>query len=147
MLLDEAGVVTIDGTISAIADGIKLTNTTNTGADAIFVTVIIYGGADITISVGSITINSSVGSTATGAHSGFTDGNDKLAYFIGTDIDAEDTVSTGINNSYGVCHITGNDAGGYTFTQRAIGWAEEEAAASSSPSQIWSNIYSLSILT
>ncbi len=147
LILDGSGSVIIDGNPSAITDGVRLTNTTNTGGDAVFVTAILYGGADIAVSIGSITINSTIGNTATGSHSGLTDGNEKLAYFIGTDIDAEDTVDTGIESSFGVCHISGSDGGGYTLTQACIGWTSENAAAAAVATSVIENDRCLSILT
>ncbi|KKM13871.1 hypothetical protein LCGC14_1711820, partial [marine sediment metagenome] len=85
--------------------------------------------------------------TATITHSGFTDGNDKLIFFIGTDVSAEDSANSGINNSFGVCHATGSDAGGWTFVQRCMGWASDHGNAVGSPSAIISTDRVLDILT
>jgi len=87
-----------------------------------------FGGADLAVDLRSTTITSSQDGTATIAHSGFTDGNDKLIFFIGTDISQEDTTNSGINNSFGVCHATGSDAGGWTFVQRCFGFASDHNA-------------------
>lgn len=134
------------GTASAITDGVRLTNSANSGG-AYFTTVIMFGGADLAISLQSSAINSSQDGTATVSHSGFTDGNDKLIFFIGTDISTEDSASTGINNSFGVCHATGSDAGGWTFVQRCFGFASDHNATDGAPSLIISTDRVLDIIT
>ena len=106
-----------------------------------------FGGPDQAIDLRSTGINSSQDGTATITHAGLTDGNDKLIFFIGTDISGEDSASSGINNSFGVCHITGNDAGGYTFVQRAMGWASDHNNVAGSPSAIISTDRVLDIIT
>ena len=147
VILDAAGVVIIDGTVSTITDGVRLTNTTNTNSDAPFVTVEMFGGADLVDDLRSTTINSTQDGTATITHAGLTDGNEKLIFFIGTDVSGEDSASTGINSAYGVCHISGNDAGGYTFTQRCIGWASDHNNNVGSPFGIITTDRVLDILT
>ena len=119
--LDAAGNVLHEGTADTITDGVRLTNTS--GAFGPRVTVVMFGGADLTVDVERTAINSSVDGEATINASG-TDGNDRLIFFIGTDIGAEDSASTGINNSFGVAHITGTVAS-HTITQRAIGWSSD----------------------
>ncbi len=147
VILDAAGAVIIDGTASAITDGVRLTNTTNTNSDAPFVTVEMFGGADLVDDIRSTGINSTQDGTATITHAGLTDGNEKLIFFIGTDVSGEDSSSTGINSSFGVCHVSGNDAGGYTFVQRCIGWASDHNNAVGSPSAILSTDRVLDIIT
>ncbi|KKK81857.1 hypothetical protein LCGC14_2809200, partial [marine sediment metagenome] len=66
---------------------------------------------------------------------------------IGTDISGEDSASSGINNSFGVCHATGSDAGGWTFVQRCMGWASDHGNNDGSPSFIPSDEHVLDILT
>ncbi len=135
IIMEDGATTIIDGTSAATTDGVQLTNTTNTDGDAPFVTVIMFGGADLNISLQSTTIGSSVGNTATVDHAsdGFTDGNDKLVFFIGVDLSGEDSAGTGINNSYGVCHISG-PSGSETIVQRSIGWASDHNATEGAPS-------------
>ncbi len=147
VLLTVTGTVDIDGTVSTIADGVRLTNTTNGSASAVFATVIMFGGADLAIDLRRTVIASAQNGTATIPHSGFTDGNDKLIFFIGTDIAGEDSSSSGINNSFGVCHATGSDAGGWTFVQRCLGWASDHNANAALASAIISTDRVLDILT
>lgn len=127
------GSIEVNGRATTITDGVRLTNLNNPSGVAPFVTVIMVGGADLTISLNEEAIDATEDDTSTRAHANFTDGNDKLVFFIGTDIAAESSSKTGINNSFGVCHITGNDAGGYTFSQRSIGWASDHNAAEGAP--------------
>ncbi len=130
--LNLSGTVDTQGTASTITDGVRLTNTS--GVSLLYATVIMLGGADLAVDIRSSAINSSANGTATITHSGFTDGNDKLIFFIGSDISGEDSANSGINNSFGVCHATGSDAGGWTFEQRCMGWASDHAATEGSPS-------------
>ncbi len=135
-----------DGTASTIADGVRLTNSAAAGSIG-FATVIMFGGADLAVSLQSSVINSSQDGTATVAHSGFTDGNDKLIFFIGSDISGEDSASSGINNSFGVCHATGSDSGGWTLVQRCMGWASDHAASVSAASATINTDQVLSMIT
>lgn len=137
--------VTRAGTADTITDGVRLTQ--STGSGGVFVTVIMFGGADLTANVGSKIINSSENGTETITHSGFTDGNDKLIFFIGTDINTEDNLSTGINNSFGMCHATGSDAATWAFSQGCIGWASDHNETEGDPIGILRNNYALQILT
>ncbi len=137
--------VSVQGTADAITDGVRLTNTSGSGQP--FATVIMFGGADLAISLQSSAINSSQDGTATVAHSGFTDGNDKLIFFIGSDISGEDSASSGINNSFGVCHATGSDSGGWTLVQRCMGWASDHAASVSAASATINTDQVLSMIT
>ena len=146
ILLDAGAVIQCHGTASTITDGVRLTNVANT-LGAVFATVIMFGGADLNISLVRTAINSSQDGTATISHTGFTDGNDKLIFFIGTDVSAEDNANTGINNSFGVCHATGSDAGGWTFVQRCIGWASDHNNTVGSPSAVISTDRVLDIIT
>ena len=147
IILAANATVDIDGTASAITDGVRLTNTTNDFLFGSFATVIMFGGADLAISLQSSAINASQDGTATITHSGFTDGNDKLIFFIGSDISGEDSASSGINNSFGVCHATGSDAGGWTFVQRCMGWASDHNATTGTPSGIISTEHVLDMIT
>ncbi|KKL87450.1 hypothetical protein LCGC14_1934570 [marine sediment metagenome] len=110
VILDESGTVEIDGAATTITDGVRLTNTTNTNSRAARTTIIMFGGADLGVSLQRSAIASAQNGTATIAHSGEVDGNDKLIFFIGSDISAEDSANSGINNKFGVCHATGSDA-------------------------------------
>ncbi len=117
IVLDIGATVIIDGTASIVTDGVRLTNTTNSGSDAVFATVIMFGGADLKVSLDSITTPNSVDGTQ-----GVTTGIDQdLVFFIGTDIAAEDSASSGVNNSFGVAHIDTSDH--LTFVNRCLGWA------------------------
>lgn len=136
VLLDVAGAVDIDGTASAIVDGVRLTNATNVSASAVFATVVMFGGADLVVDLRRTVIASAQDVTAMIPHSGFTDGNDKLIFFIGTDISAEDSSSSGINSAFGVCHATGSDAGGWTLVQRCLGWGSDHNNNVGSPNAI-----------
>ncbi len=148
VILDVGASVIIDGTAgTGVTDGVRLTNTTNTNADDPFATVIMFSGADPVDDLRSTTINSSQDGTATITHAGLTDGNEKFIFFIGTDIAAEDSANTGIGNSFGVCHVSGNDAGGYTFTQRCMGWASDHNNNDGSPHDIISTDRVLDIIT
>ena len=146
-VLDIGGLNAIKGTASTITDGVRLTNTVNTASLAPFATVIMFNGADLAVVTHSTSIGATEDSTVTIAHSGFTDGNDKLIFFIGTDIEQQDNRSTGVNNSFGVCHATGSDAGGWTFVQRCIGWASDHGNAAGAPHTILSTDRVLDIIT
>ncbi len=146
VVLDAGGSVDRSCTASTVTDGVRLTNDAQ-GGNAWFATVIMFGGADLAVSLQSSAINSSQNGTATVSHSGFTDGNDKLIFFIGSDISAEDNANTGINNSFGVCHATGSDAGGWTLVQRCMGWASDHNATEGAPSAIISTDRVLDIIT
>lgn len=146
-LLNINGSELIGGNASQITDGVRLTNAINNSGGRPFATVILLGGSDLNISLVSTIVNSTQNGTATIAHSGFTDGNDKLIFFIGTDIGAEDNVNSGINNSLGVCHATGSDAGGWTFVQRSLGWASDHNNSAGSPSSEITTDRVLNIIT
>jgi len=92
-----------------------------------------FGGADLGVSLQRSAIASAQNGTATIAHSGEVDGNDKLIFFIGSDVSAEDSANSGINNSFGVCHATGSDAGGWTFVQRSVSWSSDHNNVAGSP--------------
>lgn len=143
VILTVAAAVDIDGTASTIADGVQLTNTTNGSASAVFATVIMFGGTNLSVSLNRTLINSTQDLTATitpGA--GF---DTSLVFFIGTDISGEDSSSTGINSSFGVCHI---NAPTYTiFTQRCLGWASDHNNNVGSPHAIISTDRVLDIIT
>ncbi|KKK48604.1 hypothetical protein LCGC14_3143450, partial [marine sediment metagenome] len=146
----ELQALTVSGTMAALdmAGQIDLNNNNIiAGGTAAFVTAVLLGGADLNFSLNSTVIASAQNGTATIAHSGFTDGNDKLIFFIGTDISAEDSANSGINNSFGVCHVTGSDGGGYAFVQRCMGWASDHGNNDGSPSAILSTEHVLDIVT
>lgn len=145
--LSTSGSVGSEGTASTITDGVRLTEIGNATGSGRGATVIMFGGADLAISLQSSSINSSQDGTATVSHSGFTDGNDKLIFFIGTDISGEDSANSGINNSFGVCHATGSDAGTWTFVQRCMGWASDHNATEGAPSGVVSTDRVLDIIT
>ena len=148
VVLDAAGAVLFSGTASAITDGVRLTHTAGEApASAFFASVTMWGGADPAVDLRSTGIASAQNGTATITHAGLTDGNEKLIFFIGVDIAGENTSSTGINISYGVCHISGNDAGGYTFTQRCMGWASDHNNTVGSPFSILSTDRVLDMIT
>jgi len=146
--LTTGGSLQIRGTIGAITDGIRCTNdgSGGSGVDP-FCTAILIGGADAVVDTTVVTLNTSVNGTATGSHAGLTDGNDKLVFFIGTNLAAEDSSETGIESSLGVCHIEGSDAGGYTFSQRGMGWSSDHTNVEGSPASILSTDRVLDILT
>lgn len=145
-IMDDSGTLAGAGTATIVTDGVRLTN--DDAFDiAVYATVIMFGGADQAIDLRSTGVNFTKDGTATITHAGLTDGNDKLIFFIGTDISAEDSASTGINNSFGVCHVSGSDAGGHTFTQRCMGWASDHNNADGSPSSIISTDRVLDIIT
>jgi len=148
-VLNTSGGIDVTGTISTVTDGLRLDNTAGESASQpnTKATAIMFGGADLAVDLRRSAINSSQDGTATITHSGFTDGNDKLIFFIGTDISGEDSANSGINNSFGVCHATGSDAGGWTFVQRCMGWASDHGNVAGSPSAIISTDRVLDILT
>lgn len=148
VILNVAGGVDFSGTVSTIANGVRVTHAAGEApASAVFATVIMFGGADLAIDLRRTLIASAQDGTATIPHSGFTDGNDKLIFFIGTDIAGEDSSSSGINNAFGVCHATGSDAGGWTLVQRCLGWTSDHNANVGSPSAILSTDRVLDIIT
>ena len=148
VVLDVGGSVLFSGTATTTTDGVTLTHTAGEApSSGFFASVTMYGGADLAVSQQRTTINSSQDGTATIPHSGFTDGNDKIIFFIGTDIGQEDSANSGINNSFGVCHATGSDAGGWTLTQRCIGWASDHNNTVGTPHSILSTDRVLDIIT
>jgi len=135
--------ITIDGTSAAIIDGVQLTNTSNVSNDAPFVTVVIFGGDDFNFSLDSVTTPNDIsppGDTVQVT----TNIDQSLVFFIGTDISGEDSISTGINNSFGVVHI--NPAHD-TFTNRSIGWASDHNNTVGTPSSELCNDRCLNIIT
>jgi hypothetical protein len=125
VLLNAAGSVFVDGTASIVTDGVRLTNTSANGTP--FVTVVMFGGADLQVSLDSISTPNSVGGTVKTT----TNIDQDLVFFIGTDISAEDSASSGINNSFGVAHIDTSDHA--TFVNRAIGWSSDHNNAEGTP--------------
>lgn len=146
LILDVGGGLSSRGNASVITDGVRLTGASVSSTDP-FVTVIMFGGADLEADLRSTSVGASESDTVTITHSGFTDGNDKLIFFINPDVTAENSSSTGINNSFGVCHASGSDVGGWTFTQRSMGWASDHNAAEGSPYAEITNDRVLNIIT
>ncbi len=146
LLLGTDGSELSGGTAGVITDGVGLTNTLgNLGTDP-FTTVIMFGGADLTADVVELGVNSSVDTAEITNVTWGADGNDKLMFFIGTDITGMDSASSGIGNSFGVCHATGTDAGGWTFVQRCMGWASDHNADPSSSATTMNTDQCLSII-
>jgi len=140
VLLDIAAVVDIDGTASIITDGVRLTNTTNVSASAVFATVIMFGGTDLQVSLDRITLGNGVDLTTVTTTSIPQD----LVFFIGTDISAEDSSSSGINNSLGVVDISNDQA---TIVNRCIGWGSDHNNNVGSPSSVIRNNRALTMIT
>lgn len=134
------GTPDIDGTASAITDGVRLTNTTNTNLNAVFATVIMFGGADLQVSIDTVVVPSSTGGTTVVTTSIPQD----LVFFIGADITGEDTTNTGINNSFGVADISNDQA---TLVNRCMGWASDHNNNDGSPASVIRNDRCLKILT
>lgn len=141
--LDVAGAVEIEGTAEAITDGVRLTNVTNSaapGVDAPYTTVVAFAGDDLGVSMDTIASPNSVGGTAQ-----VTTGIDQdLVFFIGSDTSAEDGKSSGVNNSFGVAHIS-KDHG--TLSNHCIGWAIDHNASVGAPASAIQNNRVLSICT
>ena len=140
VLLDIAAVVDIDGTASTIAEGVRLTNTTNVSASAVFATIIMFGGADLQVSLDSVTLGNGTDLTTV-----VTTGIPQdLVFFIGADISGEDSSSSGINNSFGVADISNDQA---TIVNRCMGWASDHNNNVGSPACIVRNDRCLKVLT
>ncbi len=140
-ILDAGASEIVSGTASTIADGVRLTHTTGQGS-ALRATVVMYGGADLSVSLNSIVTPNSIGGT-TEVTGSLVSGEEALVFFIGTDIAAEDSSSTGINNSFGVCHI---DAAHTAFANRCIGWASDHNANDAAASSIIHNNQCLGVI-
>ena len=124
--LSSSGSILRKGTASTITDGVRLTNTL--GLAAPFATVIMFGGADLQVSLDSISVqNDFTTQVATGI-------DQDLVFFIGSDISGEDSSSAGINNFFGVCHIDTSDH--TTFVQRCISWSSDHNNAAGAPSAV-----------
>ena len=145
-IISDVGTTHTGGTASAITDGVRLTNTAAGANEDPHTTVILLGGADLVVDIHSTGINSNEDGIASITTSGFTDGNDKLIFFIGCDVSGEDTISSGINNSFGVCHISGLGGGAEVITQRSLGWASDHNNAAGSPSAEITNDRCLNII-
>lgn len=141
VLLTVAAAVDIDGTASAIGDGVRLTNTTNGSTSAAFATVIIFGGSDLKVSLDSV----SVPSAPEGTQVTTTGIDQDLVFFIGADISGEDSSSSGVNNSFGIAHIDTSDHA--TFVNRCMGWASDHNNTVGSPGSVMRNDRSLKMLT
>jgi len=128
------------GTASAITDGVRLTNSVGFNANVSIATVIMFGGADLEVSLDSVSTPNSVGGTTVVT----TNIDQNLVFFIGTDISGEDSVSSGVNNSFGVASI--NDAHD-TFANHCIGWASDHNATEGDPTAEIFSDQCLGILT
>ena len=140
VLLTVAATVDIDGTASTIVDGVRLTNTTNGSASAVFATVIMFGGSDLQVSLDSVTLGNGTDLTTVTTTSIPQD----LVFFIGTDISGEDSSSSGINNSFGVVDISNDQA---TIVNRSMGWTSDHNNNVGSPASIVRNDRCLKVLT
>jgi len=147
ILLNISGGVQTQGTASAITDGVALTSDAAGGSSIdSFVTVIMFGGTDLTIDLVNAAINSSLNGTVAPTVA-LKDNDDKLMFFIGSDIATEDSPSSGINNSFGVCHAAGSDGGGWAFAQRCISWASDHNNVDGSPAALINNEHVLDMIT
>lgn len=141
VVLDTGGAIDVTGVAQTITDGVRLKNTAGEApASAIFATVIMFGGADLQVSLDRIATPNGVGNTTVVTTNIVQD----LVFFIGTDITAEGSANTGINNSFGVASISSDQA---TFVNRCIGWASDHNNTAGSPSAIIHNDQCLGILT
>ncbi len=140
VVLDVVGAVDIDGTASAITDGVRLTNTANVSASPVFATVVMYGGADLQVSLDSVILGNGI-DLPTVVTTGIPQ---DLVFFIGTDISGEDSSSTAINNSFGVVDISDDQA---TIVNRCMGWTSDHNNNVGAPSSIIRNDRCLKVLT
>lgn len=139
-LLDVGGVLDVSGTASAITDGVRLTNATNASVSTPFATVIMFGGADLQVSLDSVTLGNGTDLTTV-----VTTGIPQdLVFFIGTDISGENSSSSGINNSFGVVDISNDQA---TIVNRCMGWTSDHNNSVGSPASIIRNDRCLKVLT
>lgn len=141
VILDIAAAVDIDGTAgtAGVTDGVRLTNTTNGSSTAAFATVIMFGGTDLQVSLDTIITPNSIGGTVVTTTNIVQD----LVFFIAADVAAEDSSSTGINNSFGVASISSDQS---TFVNRCIGWTSDHNNAVGAPISIIHNNQCLGIL-
>lgn len=139
VLLNITGGISVSGTASTITDGVRLSNTVGT-AGAVFATVIMFGGADLQVSLDSIILGNGV-DLNTVVTTGIPQ---DLVFFIGSDISGEDSSSTGIENSFGVADISNDQA---TLINRCMGWASDHNNAVGSPGSIMRNDRCLKVLT
>lgn len=142
LLMTNTSGIVMRGTAAAITDGVRVTNTLGVSAPG-FMTIIMFGGDDLAVSLDRTIANSSQDGTATiTPGTGF---DTSLVFFVGADISTEDNIATGINNSFGVCHI---NAPTYdTFTNRSIGWASDHNNNNGSPSSVVHSDQCLGIIT
>ena len=128
VIINGAGVVHIDGAAgtTGVTDGVRLTNTTNTNADAPFVTVVMFGGADLEVSLDSIVTPNSIDGTTVVTTNIVQD----LVFFLGVDVSGEDSNRTGIANSFGVASISSDQA---TLVNRSMTWTSDHNNANGSP--------------
>jgi len=145
IILDAAADPLIEGTSDTITDGVRTTNSAGAGSTTPYTTVVMFGGADLTVDLERSAVTSTEDGTATINTTG-TDGNDRLIFFIGADISGEDNANSGVNNSFGFCHITGTVAS-HTINQRAIGYSSDHNNASAHPHQMLSTEHSLDFVS
>ena len=84
--LSVSGGADIEGTAGTITDGVRLTNSANASGSTFFATVIMFGGADLQVSLDRIPIASS-GPFETTVTTGI---DQDLIFFIGADITPEE---------------------------------------------------------
>ena len=140
VMLGIGGSPRIDGSASTITDGVRLTNTTNIGGDAPFATVIMFGGADLAVSLDVVIPPNSVGGTVVTT----TSIDQDLVFFITSKTGVEDAGNSGIDISFGVAHIDTSDHA--TFVNRAMGWASDQSNSNGSPALTVRNDRCLKIL-
>lgn len=141
LLMRGDGAVVVDGTASAITDGVRLTNTTNGGGTAQIAQVTLYGGADLQISLDKVTTPNSDGGTVVVT----TNIDQDIIIVIGQKNVAEDTRVNNVQHSYGLGHIDTSDHA--TFVNRCIGWSSDHAETAGSPGAIIQNDQVATFLT
>lgn len=125
VVLDVAGAVDFSGTASTITDGVRLTHTTGESpASAVFATVVMFGGADLQVSVDSIALTNTLNSTTLTT----TSIDQDIVFFIGLDDNAEDNASNNVVSGFGAAHIDTSDH--TTFVNRSMSWSEKHNANS-----------------
>lgn len=139
-ILRPVGSVDIEGTASTIANGVRLTNTLNVRGIAPFAAVIMFGGADLQVSIDSISLSNGVDLTALTT----TGIPQDLVFFIGSDVGGEDTINSGINNSFGVADISNDQA---TIVNRCMAWASDHNNNDGTPFSVIRNNRALTMIT
>lgn len=139
-LSDTGGGIELRGAASTITDGVRLTNETNVSGATPFATVIMFGGADLQVSLDSVALGDGTDLTTV-----VTTGIPQdLVFFIGTDIAGENNTSSGIENSFGVADISDDQA---TIVNRCMAWASDHNATVGRPASVLRNDRCLKVLT